>query len=72
MEDENVLADIREVFPKKISTSESSDNDNKLTLKSFFAFCSLFFLKKKDQRTKDGNNFETVTVSGSQYTPVQS
>ena len=28
--------------PKKL-TSESFDNDNKLTLKSFFAFCSVFF-----------------------------
>ena len=31
-------------FPKKL-TSESFDNDNKLTLKSFFAFCSVFFLQ---------------------------
>ena len=41
--DENELAE-REVFPKTI-TSESFDNDNKLTLKSFFAFCSVFFTR---------------------------
>ena len=40
--DENELAE-REVFPKTI-TSESFDNDNKLTFKSFFVFCSVFFL----------------------------
>ena len=41
LEDENELAEIREVSQKKL-TSESFDNDNKLTLKSFFAFCSVF------------------------------
>ena len=40
IEDENELAE-REVFPQL--TSESFDNDDKLTLKSFFAFCSVFF-----------------------------
>ena len=42
LEEGNELAEIREVFPKQL-TSESFDNDNKLTLKSFFAFCSVFF-----------------------------
>ena len=42
-------------LPKKL-TSEFFDNDKKLTLKSFFAFCSVFFYK--DQRRKDGNDFE--------------
>ena len=42
LEDGNELVEIREVFPQKI-TSQSFDNDNKLTLKSFFAFCSTFF-----------------------------
>ena len=66
-EDENELAGIREVFPKKL-TSESFDNYNKLTLKSFFAFCSDFFYE--DQRRKDGNaHFETDTVSDFQNTP---
>ena len=62
MEDENGLADIREVFPQKISTSESFDNDNKLTLKSFFAFCSLFFLKKgpADERWKQLRDSHSV------------
>ena len=39
--DENVLAE-REVFPKTINERIGFDNDNKLTLKSFFAFCSVF------------------------------
>ena len=30
-------------FPKKINERIPFDNDNKLTLKSFFAFCSVFF-----------------------------
>ena len=51
--DENELAE-REVFPKTI-TSESFDNDNKLSLKSFFAFCSVFFYN--DKRRKDGSDF---------------
>ena len=49
-------------FSKKL-TSESFDNDNKLTLKSFFGFCRFFF--NKDQRRKDGNDFEKDTVPGS-------
>ena len=32
-------------FSQKQLTSESFDNDNKLTLESFFAFCSVFFLQ---------------------------
>ena len=64
VEDENELAET-EVFPKQL-TSESFDNDNKLTLKSFFAFCSVFFYKNK--RRKDGNDFQTNTVSGFQNT----
>ena len=40
----NELAESREVFPKKIN-ERIFDNDNKLTLKSFFAFCSVFFLQ---------------------------
>ena len=56
---------IREVFPEKL-TSESFDNDSKLTLKSFFAFFSVFFYK--DQRRKD--DFEKDTVPGFQNTPA--
>ena len=52
VEDENELAE-REVFPKQL-TSESFDNDNKLTLKSFFAIFSAFH---KNKRRKDGNDF---------------
>ena len=33
-------------FSRKQLTSESLDNDNKLTLKSFFAFRSVFFFTK--------------------------
>ena len=70
LEDENELAEIREVFPKKL-TSESFDNDNKLTLKSLFAFCSVFFFFfYKDQRRKDGNDFEKDTMPGFQNTPA--
>ena len=35
----------KERFSQKQSTSESFGNYNKLTLKSFFAFCSVFFLQ---------------------------
>ena len=42
LEDGNELGEIREVLPQKI-TIQSFDNDNKLTLKSLFAFCSVFF-----------------------------
>ena len=49
-----------ERFSQKKLTSEFFDNDKKLTLKSFFAFCSVFFYK--DQRRKDGNDFEKDTV----------
>ena len=49
--DENELA---EVFPKKL-TSESFDNDNKLALKTFFAFCSVFFTRT------NGGKMETTS-----------
>ena len=68
LEDVNELVEIREVFPKTL-TSQSFDNDNKLTLKNFCVFCSVFFLNK-DQRTKDGNDFEKDTVPGFQNTPA--
>ena len=68
LEDVNELVEIREVFPKTL-TSQSFDNDNKLTLKNFCVFCSVFFFNK-DQRTKDGNDFEKDTVPGFQNTPA--
>ena len=49
-EDENELAE-REVFQKQL-TSESFDNDSKLTLKSFFAFCSVFLPGQTEERWK--------------------
>ena len=55
-------------FPRKIN-ERIFDNDNKLTLKSFFAFCSVFFFHK-NQRRKDGNDFEKDTVPGFQNTPA--
>ena len=68
IEDENELAE-REIFPIKQFTSESFDNDNKLTLKSFFAFCIVFFFYKEKLR-KDWKDFQTDTVSGFQSTPT--
>ena len=68
LEDENELAEMREVFPKKIN-EWIFDNENKLTLKSFFAFFSVIFFYK-DQRRKDGNDFEKDTVPGFQNTPA--
>ena len=57
-----------ETFSPKKLTSESFDNDNKLTLKTFFTNCSVFCYE--DQRRKDGNDFATDTVSaGFQTTP---
>ena len=52
--------------PKKLA-SESFDNDNKLTLKSFLAAWCVCF--NKDQRRRDGNDFQTDAVSGFQNTP---
>ena len=49
IEDENEWMKFEGCFSKKI-TSKSFDNDNKLTLKSFFAFYSVFFFT----RTKGG------------------
>ena len=49
VEDENQLA---ERFSKKQLRSESFDNDNKLTLKSFFAFCSVFLQGQTEERWK--------------------
>ena len=49
VEDENELA---ERFSKKQFRSESFDNDNKLTLKSFFAFCSVFSQGQTEERWK--------------------
>ena len=40
----------KERFSQKQLTSESFDNDNKLTLKSFFAFCSVFFTRTNGRK----------------------
>ena len=45
----------KERISQKQLTSESFDNDNKLTLKSFFAFCSVFFTKT------NGGKMETTS-----------
>ena len=60
----------KERFSQKQLTSESFDNDNKLTLKSFFAFCSVFFFYKDQPQGKNGNDFETDTECGFQNTPA--
>ena len=57
--------------PKKL-TSESFDNDNKRTFKSFLAVwcvCVCVCVFNKDQRRTDGNDFQTDTVSEFQNTP---
>ena len=54
LEDKKELAEIQEFFPKNL-TSESFDNDNKLTLKSFFAFCSVFLTRT------NGGKMETTS-----------
>ena len=58
-----------ERFSQKQVTSKSFDNDNsyQLYLEKLSSICSAFFYK--DQRRKDGNDFETDTVSGFQNTP---
>ena len=58
----------KERFSQKQLTRKSFDNDNKLTLKSFFNFSNVFFYK--DKRRKDGKEFQTDTVSGFQNTPA--
>ena len=45
----------KERFSQKQLTRESFDNDNKLTSKSFFAFCSVFF------RRTNGGKMETTS-----------
>ena len=45
----------KERFFQKPLTSESFDNDDKLTLKSFFAFCSVFFTRT------NGGKMETTS-----------
>ena len=71
LEDENELADIREVFPKKLR-SESFDNDNKLTLKSSLpcAVCVCVFFTRTNGGKMHGNDFEKDTVPGFQSTPA--
>ena len=59
--DENELAE-REVFPKTI-TSESFYNDNKLTLKSFFAFCSVFFTRTNGRKMETTSRQTQCPVS---------
>ena len=54
----------KERFSQKQLTSESFDNDNKLTLKSFFAFCSAFSQRQTEERWKrllDRHNVRPVS-----------
>ena len=57
----------KERFSQKQLTSESFDNDNKLTLKSFFAFYSVFFLQGQ---TKERWKRLRQTMLGFQNTQV--
>ena len=68
LEDKNEQAEIREVFQKKL-TSESFDNDNKLTLKSFSAFCNVFFTRTNGGKM-ERERHEKDTVPGFQNTPA--
>ena len=45
IEDENERQKFEGCSPQKI-TSKSFDNDHKLTMKSFFSFCSVFFFTR--------------------------
>ena len=57
----------KERFSRKQLTSESFDNDNKLTLKSFFAFCSVLFTRQNGGKTE---TISRQTVSGFQNAPA--
>ena len=73
IEDENGLAE-REVFPKTINERIQFDNYNKLTLRSFFAFCSVFSQGQTEERWKrllDRHRvrFQKYSVRNLQYGP---
>ena len=73
IEDENGLAE-REVFPKTINERIQFDNDNKLTLKSFFAFCSVLSQGQTEERWKrlldrHSVRFPKYSVRNLQYGP---
>ena len=57
----------KERFFQKQLTSESFDNDNKLTLKNFFAFCSVLFTRTNGGKTE---TTPRQKVSGFQNTPA--
>ena len=65
IKDANELAE-REVFPKTIN-ERILDNDNKLTLKSFFVFCSVLFTRTNGRKKETTSR---QTVSGFQNTPT--
>ena len=63
LEDENELAEIREVFPEKINEGILGQwRQTYLEKLLCLLQCLLFFFFHKDQRRKDGNDFEKDTV----------
>ena len=69
-EEENRLAEIRDVLPKRKSVIPSTNMITNIPttdhLDELLCHLQCFF---NDQRKKDGNDFETDTVSGFQNTP---
>ena len=61
LEDENELAEIREVFPQKIN-ERILRQWQQTYLEKLPCLLECFFFFHKDQRRKDGNNFEKDTV----------
>ena len=57
----------KERFSQEQLTSDSFDNDNKLALKSVFAFSSVLFTRKTGGKTETTSR---QTVSGFQNTPA--
>ena len=66
VEDENELAE-REVFPKTINERILRQRQQ-TCLEKLLCLLQCFFYK--DKRRKDGNDFQTDTVSGFQNTPA--
>ena len=69
----------KERFSQKQLTSESFDNDKKLTLKSFFAFCSVFFLQRptverwkrlRDRHSVRFPKYSSVTLRAKTYSAL--
>ena len=53
----------KERFSQIQLTSESFENDNKVTLKSFFAFCSVFFTRTNGRKMETTSRQTRCAVS---------